>query len=67
MFHELLLEENEEEQATRMPSKRAAIVAHGIRKIRACAKKINSQYVGAARAKRDRSRDSIKIDRKKTQ
>jgi hypothetical protein len=40
MFHELLLDGNEEEQATRMPSQRAAIVAHSIRKIRARAKKI---------------------------
>jgi hypothetical protein len=67
MFHELLLDENEEEQATRMPSQRAAILAHSIRKIRARAKKNNSQYVDAARAERDRSPDSIKIDRDKTQ
>jgi hypothetical protein len=58
---------NEEEQATRMPSQRAAILAHGIRKIRARIAKNNSQYVDAARAERDRSRDSIKIDRDKTQ
>jgi hypothetical protein len=31
---------NEEEQATRMPSQRAAILAHGIRKIRRATRKI---------------------------
>jgi hypothetical protein len=59
--------ENEEEQATRMPSQRAAILAHSIRKIRTRNAKNNSQYVDAARAERHRSRDSIKVDRDKTQ
>jgi hypothetical protein len=54
---------NEEEQATRMPSQRAVILAHGIRKIRARAKKNNSQYVDAGRAELERSRNSIKLDR----
>jgi hypothetical protein len=58
--------ENEEEQATRMPSQRAAIVANGIRKIRKRNAKNNSQSVDAARAELERSRDSIKCDRDKT-
>jgi hypothetical protein len=59
--------ENEEEQATRMPSQARGIVAHSIRKIRVRNAKNYSQYVDAARAERHRSRDSIKIDRDKTQ